>query len=64
MKKLILALDLCCSFCAVSNAIWLTLFFPQPTYAWDEDGHCFACKESGKAEDCNNCEKYKKEHYL
>jgi hypothetical protein len=63
MKKIILTVALCCSFCAASNAIWLPAFFAHFVSfvsAWDEDGDCFACKKTGDPAACKRC--HEKEH--
>jgi hypothetical protein len=41
MKKFVLTVMLCCSFCAISNAIWLPAFFLRFVSAWGETRECF-----------------------
>jgi hypothetical protein len=58
MKKIVLVVMLCCSFCAVSNAIWLPAFFLRFVSAWGETRECDramrACSETGDPHICRS----------
>jgi hypothetical protein len=58
MKKLILTLALCCTFSAVSNAIWLPAFFLRFVAAWGEQRECdvarAACERSRNPRICED----------
>ncbi|MDR1784270.1 MAG: hypothetical protein LBQ99_00780 [Endomicrobium sp.] len=52
-KRFFLAVMLCCTLCAVGNAIGPLLLGHGAS--WDEDGHCYNCRKTGDANECTKC---------